>query len=569
MSDGTLSQMDDRSEPFRAGEPGIALPVAEARSVADEPRLRLGVAAWSIVATCGLLAMAVAFWIETRRVELHLAREAEVHISELQRSVESKLWILKASRAYFAGSVEVDSDEFSIFVEELRGFDPDIQNVSWARFDAEHDTARVVSSAPPEPQDTTIVGLDLLADTHRRERLKRAADENGIGLLGGLHLEASTAHRTTFAIPVYAGGPKRFGSADPRQPLLGFLTAELDSESLAVFPRVSVGSYFAILGMSIEDAHAPRRPDDGRWRIEREIESSGAHYRVMCTSVLHPSTPRAIPFLIGLVVAALVALALLASAWRERATERRRLELEALVRERTQDLEASNRELDAFSYSVSHDLRAPLRAVNGFADALSLDHDAELSVEARGLLARVQENGQRALHLVDDLLRLSRLGRAELHRSVFETEPLVREIIGRLMEESTQRAVDWEIGSLPTISADRRLLEIVFTNLLSNALKFTRGKQLARIHVGHDLDREGNPIFFVRDNGTGFDPRYSERLFAPFQRLHGATEFEGTGIGLALCKRSVERHNGWIRVDGAVDEGATVRFSLDPRNTGA
>ena len=341
----------------------------------------------------------------------------------------------------------------------------------------------------------------------------------------------------------------------------------MDGEALAAFPRVSGGSYFAILGMSIEDAHAPRRPDDGRWRIEREIESSGVHYRVVCGAVHYPSTPAVIPVFSGFVSAALMALALLGNAWRERAAERRRLELEALVRERTHELEASNRELDAFSYSVSHDLRAPLRAVSGFADALSLDHATELSAEARGLVARVRENGQHAIQLVDDLLRLSRLGRGELHRSVIETESLVREVIARLTEESKQRAIDWEVGPLPTISADRRLLEIVFTNLLSNALKFTRGKPRARIDVGYEMDQAGIPNFFVRDNGTGFDPRYSERLFAPFQRLHGAAEFEGTGIGLALCKRIVERHHGWIRADGAVGKGATVRFALDSTGT--
>jgi PAS domain S-box-containing protein len=224
------------------------------------------------------------------------------------------------------------------------------------------------------------------------------------------------------------------------------------------------------------------------------------------------------------------------------------------------DLAAVNEELEAFSYSVSHDLRAPLRHIDGFARILKEEHSAELSEEAQKYLERILHGANHMGHLVDDLLNLAKIGRKELVRKSTKLDLLVRETLADL-PETENRAVEWRLEPLPEVDCDPGLLKLVLSNLLGNALKFTRGRQPAVIEVG-TFASAGTTTIFVRDNGVGFDPKYADKLFGVFQRLHRQEDFEGTGIGLATVQRIIRKHGGEVWAESELDRGATFFFSL-------
>jgi PAS domain S-box-containing protein len=236
-------------------------------------------------------------------------------------------------------------------------------------------------------------------------------------------------------------------------------------------------------------------------------------------------------------------------------------ELEQRVIERTAELETANRELDAFSYSVSHDLRAPLRAIGGFSRILKEEYAGQLPVEAQRHIERVEDNARHMGRLVDDLLHFSRLGRQPLQTQSISPTPIIREVLDRLKPDYEGRSVEFLIGELQPCDADPSLLRNVFTNLLSNAIKFTRKQTAARIEIGCQPEA-GELIFFVKDNGSGFDMQYADKLFGVFQRLHRAEDFEGTGAGLAIVQRIIHRHGGKIWAHAEVDRGATFFFTL-------
>lgn len=246
------------------------------------------------------------------------------------------------------------------------------------------------------------------------------------------------------------------------------------------------------------------------------------------------------------------------------AVQRLRVEnarLEQSVRERTAALEAINKELEAFSYSVSHDLRAPLRHIDGFIHMLLKDHAAHLSAEGQRLAGNVSERAQYMRRLIDDLLNLSRLGRQPLAKRPVCLQKLAQEIFAELHEERAGREIDFQMENLPDCEGDLALLRQVLINLLSNALKFTRHRPRAQIEFAGR--REGPElIYFVRDNGAGFDMQYAERLFGVFQRLHRPQEFEGTGVGLSIVQRIIARHGGRVWAEAEVDRGATFYFTL-------
>lgn len=236
-------------------------------------------------------------------------------------------------------------------------------------------------------------------------------------------------------------------------------------------------------------------------------------------------------------------------------------ELEERVRHRTTELEATNKELEAFTYSVSHDLRAPLRRIDGFANLLVEEYGAQLSDEAARYLSRVREGTRQMGQLVDDLLNLARLGRKELHLQVTGLSSIVESVAGVLKRDNANRAVDWKIQSLPFVECDPALMEVVFTNLLSNAVKYTRPRERAVIEVG-SVEENGHPVIFVRDNGVGFSMKYADKLFGVFQRLHRAEDFEGTGVGLATVQRILHKHGGGIWVEAELDKGACFYFTI-------
>ena len=235
--------------------------------------------------------------------------------------------------------------------------------------------------------------------------------------------------------------------------------------------------------------------------------------------------------------------------------------LEENVRERTEELKIANRELEAFSYSVSHDLRAPLRAVASFTQVLLTDHVGSLSDEGRRLLQNVSAGAAHMDRLITDLLRLSQLNRQALHRQPVRFGELARRIVDDLGAERAGRDIEFVIADFPTWQVDPGLMQQVLVNLVSNAVKFTRERAHARIEIGYRMDGT-TLVCFVKDNGVGFNMKYMNKLFGVFQRLHSADQFEGTGVGLSIVRRIVERHGGKVWVDGAQDQGATFYFSL-------
>jgi signal transduction histidine kinase len=238
------------------------------------------------------------------------------------------------------------------------------------------------------------------------------------------------------------------------------------------------------------------------------------------------------------------------------------------VTERTRQLEAANDELGAFSYSVSHDLRAPLRAVNGYTSILLEEFSSGLNEEGLGFLKRVKENGDHMGHLIDDLLAFSRLGRQALRVQPVHTRGIVDRALAQLAPAIDGRQVELVIGKLPDCESDPVLLEQVFINLLGNALKYSRKRDAARVEVGvKDGATDSTPIYFVKDNGAGFDMQYADKLFGVFQRLHRNQDFEGTGVGLAIVQRIVNRHGGRVWAEGKVDGGATFYFTLSSGGT--
>jgi light-regulated signal transduction histidine kinase (bacteriophytochrome) len=234
----------------------------------------------------------------------------------------------------------------------------------------------------------------------------------------------------------------------------------------------------------------------------------------------------------------------------------------AKLREINDDLQSVNKELEAFAYSVSHDLRAPLRHIAGFTELLQKDSEPFLDDKSRRHITRILESADRMGSLVDDLLAFSRIGRVETQKATINLESLVREVVAEMAPDTQGRSIVWRIGSLPICYGDPSLLRLVFTNLISNAVKFTRTRPQAAIEIDSLNHRPNEVVVFIKDNGIGFDTKYKDKLFGVFQRLHSKDAFEGTGIGLATVQRIVHRHGGRVWAEGSIENGATFYVAL-------
>jgi PAS domain S-box-containing protein len=248
-------------------------------------------------------------------------------------------------------------------------------------------------------------------------------------------------------------------------------------------------------------------------------------------------------------------------------TERKRREQEIRtlneeLGKRTTELEAINKELEAFAYSISHDLRAPLRHMAGFTELLQKHIASLLNEKSRRYMTMILESAKKMGNLIDDLLAFSRIGRAETHKTVVSLEQLVQEALSEVRQETEGRNIVWKVGTLPALYGDGSMLRLALVNLISNAAKFTRTRPKAEIEIGCTDPKLDQVVIFIRDNGVGFNMKYSNKLFGVFQRLHPTEAFEGTGIGLATVQRIVHRHGGRVWAEGLEDKGATFYFSL-------
>jgi PAS domain S-box-containing protein len=244
--------------------------------------------------------------------------------------------------------------------------------------------------------------------------------------------------------------------------------------------------------------------------------------------------------------------------------KRREEEIQRLNQElakRSMELEAINKELEAFAYSISHDLRAPLRHMAGYTELLQKRASSVLDDKSNHYILMMLDSAKRMGNLIDDLLAFSRIGRAETQKTLVSLEQLVREALTEVRQDAEGRNIAWKVGSLPDFYGDRSMLRLVLVNLISNAIKFTRTRPQPEIEIGYADGNTDDLVIFVRDNGVGFDMRYANKLFGVFQRLHQASEFEGTGIGLATVQRIIHRHGGKVWAEGVVDGGATFYLS--------
>jgi PAS domain S-box-containing protein len=245
---------------------------------------------------------------------------------------------------------------------------------------------------------------------------------------------------------------------------------------------------------------------------------------------------------------------------KRREEEIRKLNVE--LGKRTTELEVTNKELEAFAYSVSHDLRAPLRHMGGFTELLQKHLALSLDEKSRRYMKIILESAKKMGTLIDDLLAFSRIGRAETRETMVSLEQLVKEVLTEIQPETGGRTIAWKIGALPDLYGDRSMLRLALINLVSNAVKFTRTQPQAEIEIGSMEKKEEGVIVFVRDNGVGFDMKYAHKLFGVFQRLHQADSFEGTGIGLATVQRIIHRHGGRVWAESLLNRGATFFFSV-------
>ncbi len=339
---------------------------------------------------------------------------------------------------------------------------------------------------------------------------------------------------------------------------------QLDAEAAAIAQRREQG-YDAVRQLALSGAAKQVADSIHQTVAELQSEERRALQRRVAEST---ASTRNTILLLGL--GTLLQLALLGSVYyliRHDVTERRRVAAE--LQRRGELLQAANKELEAFSYSVSHDLRAPLRHIDGYTALLAKSAGDSLNEKAQRYLQTISASATQMGQLIDDLLVFSRMGRQEMLQTRVNLDQLVKTILQDLRLDLQGRSISWTIGALPEVQGDPAMLRQVFSNLIANAIKFTATRAMAKIEIGCDSSSPDEVVIFVRDNGVGFDMQYASKLFGVFQRLHRAEEFEGTGIGLANVRRIVHRHGGRTWAEGTLDHGATFYVGLPRKKVSA
>lgn len=363
-------------------------------------------------------------------------------------------------------------------------------------------------------------------------------------------------------VPEYLRYVRELTHEDPAQServelLDDLVQRQLDAERDAVALRRKTG-FEGVRGIAL--AGVAKSELDAFHRIQTQMEQDenrSIHRRVIESAAMTRNT------IVLLGTGGLLLFVLLASVYyliRHDITERRRVAAE--LERRGELLGAANKELEAFSYSVSHDLRAPLRHIDGYASLLEKSTVDTLDDKAKRYLQTISESAKRMGQLIDDLLIFSRMGRQEMLHTHVDLDQLIKSVLHDLRPDLQQRDIAWAISALPEVKGDPAMLRQVFSNLISNAIKFTATRPAAAIEIGSDQRNPDEIVIFVRDNGVGFDMQYAGKLFGVFQRLHRADEFEGTGIGLANVRRIIHRHGGRTWAEGALGQGATFSVSL-------
>jgi signal transduction histidine kinase len=440
--------------------------------------------------------------------------------------------------------------------------------------------------APSNEPNRRNLNLDVYADPAHRTAMDQARDSGSPRATGTVFVltepapgsSADLALREGFAVylPVYREGEPQNTVAERRLALRGFVVGFFEWDGL--LDGVFGGGFDPAIDFELYDSQdvassLPLYDSDGLPRAgnrssvplfseESRIGLAGREWSLYFATLpgFEEGAGSDLPLFV-LASGVAVSFLLFGITWmlvRSRTlAERASRDLEETNRE----LEGANKELEAFSYSVSHDLRAPLRSIEGFSQILLEDHAQGLDEEARGYLGRVRASSRRMALLIDDLLDLSRVTRSALRRQTVDLSALAREIAVEIQKSRSDREARFVTAEGLVAEGDARLLRVALENLLGNAFKFTSKKEVATIEFG-TAHRNDEVAYYVRDDGVGFDPRYAEKLFGAFQRLHGADEFEGTGIGLATVARIVHRHGGRVWAEGAVGEGATFFFTL-------